>query len=780
MDNRDYFQEETIDIKEIIHKAWRHWKLFLISVIIGIIIVFYINKKQPTIYETYTTVLVNDKNSSLDPQALLGLDLYNSKSKIQNEIEILKSQSLINKAFKKLNFDVTYIVKNRFLEKELYTRSPFKVNVDSNFLQPINYKIGVEIITKDSIIVSFPNDLARLHDFKIDKTYDLVELINNNFIVKSADTISGNYFGFNITLTDFYNPSEHINQKFYFILNDFQSKLNQFKDLNYEIIDKSSVIKVSLKHYNLQKSVDFLNELTRAYIHKELKRKNTVADKSLEFIKTHMNEINDSLYKSEKSLQEFQASKSALNIDFQTQKMFNQLENLQNQKAEALITQKYYIYLQQTLKESKLVTDIIAPSIMNINNPILTTQITNLINTQSELNNLKVSSNITNPYTGSLISRIENSKNVIIEYVQNEKKNLDITLADIDLRIDVVIEKINDLPKTQRELFNFERSFKVYDNIYTFLLQKRSETLLTKASNLPTNEIIDQAKLSSSKIVSRNTKMNYMIGLIISLLLPSIFIYIKYYFNSKILTDKDIENETSLPILGHILKSKDEINAFHNTKSPLAESFRMFRTNLYFAKKTSASQTILISSTMQGEGKSFVSNNLALSLAFANKKTVLLVFDLRKPKLYIDVTKKEHGLTNFLINDCSLGDIIQPTDYNNLDIIQAGILPPNPSELILSNNTDILFEELRKIYDYIIIDTPPIGIIADGVLLTKYSDTNIIVTRYNYTRIKLFADLIKRIQSNKVKNLNLVTNYLETNKKGYGYGYSYGSYENYQ
>ena len=780
MENRDYFYEETIDIKEIIFKVWRHWKIYLACILLGGVLVFLKNKSEQAIYETSTTLLINDRKSTIDPQSLLGLDFYNNQNQIQNEIEILKSQSLIKKAFEHLNFGVSYYLSDNFITKELYNNSPFIVHVDSNYLQPINYLIGVKIINKDSLSISFNAETIQLFDFKTKKTYNNLEISENTIAINAKDSLKSNLYGFSINLTHWFNKTEHANKEFYFKLNNFQTNLNEFQNISFENIDKSSVINILLQHHNLNKSVDFLNELTNVYLKKELSKKNTVAEKSLQFIEAHLSEINDSLFVSEKSLQEFQASKSALNIDFQTQKMFESLEDLQNQKSEALIGKKYYIYLLEALNQNKLVTDIIAPSLMNINNPILTTQITNLINIQSEVNNIKISSGAKNPYLRTLVSKIDNSKNVIVEYVQNETNSIEIKLTDIDLRIDEVIEKINSLPKTQRELFNFERNFKVFDNIYTFLLQKRSETLLAKASNVPINEVLDKASNHNYKIVSNKTKLNYLIGFIISILLPSIYVYIKYYFNSKILTDKDIENETDLPILGHIIRTKKSDNAFLDPKSPIAESFRMLRTNLDFARKSQDNQTILVTSTMQGEGKSFVSGNLARSLAINNKRTILLVFDLRKPMLYFNLPESKYGLTNFLINKCEINDIIQSSEIENLDIINAGSLPPNPAELITSDRTTELLTYLQKNYDFVIIDTPPIGIISDGLSLTKYANITLFVTRYNYTRIKPFSNLLKRIKSHNIENLNLVTNSLELNNKGYGYGYTYGEYGGYK
>ncbi len=777
----DLFREEQIDIKEILFKAWRHWKIFLGSLIITLGIAFFYTKQQQPKYECYSTVLINSNRPDVDPESIFGFDIFQNKDKIYNDIEILKSSTLFKEAIDKLHLGVSYFEEGHFYNSEIYKVSPFKVVFDSNAYQPLNFKIKVRFINADSIEVEIPSGEAPLYNFAKNeaKSTDPVLLAEETKYVKPGEFLTSGNYSFAIILTEFYQPDVTNQNNYFFKFSNFKTNVDEFSNLKFEIIDKSSVIKVSLVHHNLLKAVDFLNTLTSAFLDKELNRKNIVADKALKFIDSHLSEINDSLYKSEKNLQNYQASKSALNMDFQTEKMFELLEDLQNQKADVLIKKKYYDYLAQTLEKKTDLNEVVAPSVMNINNPILTAQITNLIDIQSELNNLKLSSDVENPYFKVLSSRIENSKNVLLETLTTENKSTDIALSDINTRLDKTMEKINVLPKTQRELFNYERSFKVFDNIYTFLLQKRSETLLAKASNIPLNEIIDQAKLSNYKLASSNSKLNYLIALVLGMLIPAIFVYVKYYFNSKILEDTDIEKEIDLPILGHIIRNKesDPKSVFTDPKSIISESFRTLRTNLDFARKHDGSQVILISSSIQGEGKSFISDNLAYSLALNNKKTILLVFDLRKPQIYLEESENNIGLTNFLIGKCDANEIIEKTHNEYLDLIPSGILPPNPSELISSERTASLFKKLRERYDYVIIDTPPIGIISDGLVLTKYSDINIFVFRYNLTPLKLFIKLMENVKSKSIGNINLLGNSLETNKKGYGY--HYGSYGNY-
>ncbi|GAH57545.1 unnamed protein product, partial [marine sediment metagenome] len=280
---------------------------------------------------------------------------------------------------------------------------------------------------------------------------------------------------------------------------------------------------------------------------------------------------------------------------------------------------------------------------------------------QSELNSIKFNTKKDNPYIIALEDKITNSKKAIIENIKNEKKTSQIALNDLDLRIDQINETVNQFPKTQRELFGFERKFKLNDALYTYLLQKRSETLIAKASNLPLNEILDPARTDKYGIVSSNKKLNYIIGIILALIIPGIIVYLKYFLSDKVISNKDVEENVNLPILGYILRNKQKENnlVFDNPNSVIAESFRTLRTNIQFS--SNSNQVILITSSMKCEGKSFVSLNLASCLALNNKKTILLKFDLRNPILFINDVIKKEGLSNYLSGLCEIEDIIQQT-----------------------------------------------------------------------------------------------------------------------
>ncbi|MCK4287838.1 MAG: polysaccharide biosynthesis tyrosine autokinase, partial [Bacteroidales bacterium] len=381
-----------------------------------------------------------------------------------------------------------------------------------------------------------------------------------------------------------------------------------------------------------------------------------------------------------------------------------------------------------------------------------------LYNTRTEL---LFTSTEKNPIVLSLEKQIQNTKKALIENINNIINTSTIAINDINRRISELSDRINRLPKTQRNLISIQRKFKLNDAIYTYLLERRSEAQITKASNITDNEIIDKARTSGQTPVYPKKSLNYIIAIILGLVFPVIYILGKDYFNDKIIERKDVENITNLPIIGHIIHSAKESNIVvaKSPKSSISESFRSIRTNLQYITKGKEKQVVLITSDMVAAGKTFVAINLASIFAQYDKKTLLIGFDLRKPKIYQDfgLTNTE-GISSYLINKSKFEDIIQKSSIKNLDIIMGGPVPPNPSELIASSKTTELFNKLKEIYDFIIIDTPPVGLVTDAFLVMKYTDANLFIVRQNFTNKKIFESIIKDVEQRKLPNINILIN----------------------
>ena len=766
---------ESINWRAYILKIFRFWYVFPITVFISLIICFFVIKTATPVYKVGSKILVENEQSLMDPNAILQ-NATNPFSvgdyKIRNEIEILSSYELTKKTVSQLDFSVSYYIKAKYRDIELYEEIPFVVWYDSLHVQPVGVAFFLEKIDENKYHVwsegenvtfyLYENDTYSFikPEFKFEDTVSNQELISN-------DLLRFRIKDYNIKRGEIYK----------FRLRPLRSIIAEFRRLRVENIKYSSVIKLEYEGHQIKKSIDYLNKFIEVYLNRGVEKKNLVAINTIKFIDSQIYDIADSLRSAEDRLQRYRSTQKVMNIDFQAQKAYENLENLQNQKAELILKQKYYKYLQEYLTKNEDIQELIAPSSMGVNDPLLNNLIVELTKLYAEKVDVMVNTKKDNPYLESINAKINNQKNTLEENIVNSIDRTELSLIDIDERIENLTSEVQSLPETQRRLLNYEREFQLHDALYTFLLRKKSEMQIAKASNFPENEIIDYPKLLQGSPVSPDSKLIYIMGLLLGFGIPVVIILLFDYFNDKIVDLTEVEKIIDFPIIGNIIHSK-ESNPFvvHNfPNSVIAESFRSLRTNFQYVLGDNSCPVIMITSTMMEEGKSFVSINLASSFALYNKKVLLLSFDLRRPtvsKLFgLD---KNEGLGNYLSGGCELKDVILDTDIPNLSIVTTGPIPPNPSELIASERTNKMFELLKKEFDYIIIDTPPIGIVSDALLLEKYVDKSVFIIRHKYSRKRMISHLFSSLEKKEISNINLVINDINIKRIGYNYGYGYG------
>ena len=778
---------ENVDIMSIIFRLLSHWHYFVISVILTLLLAFVFNKYSVPMYEVKSTVLVKDDKKGGD-DLMKGLSLFGSQKNVQNEIGVLQSYSLTNKAVKQLNFNISYFAESNFKTEELYKENPFEVIIDTAFNQLVAVNISVKILSNQKYELEIPEQTnTTIFSFREEKA--LEEKADIHKVVKTlyfGETYKDEFLNFKILLTPKYKEKETNGKNFQFTINDLNQVTSQFKDSKIEPINKeATVLTITIKNRNKQKAIDFINALTEAYINSDLEEKNLIATNTIGFIDGQLTGITDSLHIVETQLQNFRTANKIMNVSDEAKIVYDKVAELDNQKAIENLKSRYYNYLTDYLStNTSIKNDIIAPSTMGIEDPLLAKLVGELVSISSEREKLRSSSTSINPAITAIDLKIESTKRALIENVKNIVNLSNISIKELDKRIASVQSEVNKLPATERNLINIERKFKINDQIYTFLLQKRAESAIAKASNIPDNKIIDKAR-SAEKVYPKTT-LNYIIAFILGLLIPIIYLFIKDFMNNTIIEKTDVEKITSFPIIGHTLHNEKETSTvvLDSPKSSIAESFRAVRTNLQFIAKGKEKQTIMVTSTMVSEGKTFISINLASIFALHGKKVLLMGFDLRKPKIYQDFSlTNTEGISSYLIGKSKIEDIIQKSSIDNLDIIMAGPIPPNPTELIASEKTDELFDKLKEMYDYIVIDTPPVGLITDAFLLMKYTDANVYVCRQNYTNKKVFSSIITDIEKRNVGKFNILINDVRLDRdstgygygSGYGYGYGYGS-----
>lgn len=776
---REFQTEESFDLKYYLYKFLDYWYVFPVALLICLSIAFYKNKNTPKIYNVRASLLIRQEQSAMDLKSILPENLISSSTledqRIYNEIGALKSYKLTRKTIKKLDFETAYFKENTFADNELYHSAPFRIVFDSSHVQPLGTKIYLESIGDNRFRISIKKDDASIYNFSKEKITSLIPEIHYVDTVSYHESINTNFCKFRVVPGSGELKSEW-DSRYYFIFQSYGSLVKKYQGFDVEASDKSTILNLSLNTPNVQKGTQFLNTLIDLYLEQSVGKKNEVANKTVTFIDDQIDDIADSLSQSEKKLESFRSSQQLMDLGILTQNSYDRLNQLQNEKAEILIKLKYFDYLINYLKEEQDVQQLAAPSSMGIDDKMLVGLIDKLSELYSEKSDIEINTKRENPYLSGLNQRIAELKKTLIESVGNLVDKNHIRLNDIESQISELTERVSQLPVKERQLFAYERKFELYNTLYTFLLKKRSETEIGKAANIPVHEVLDEARLANNSPVSPQQKKNYLVAILLGFLIPGGIIVLKDYFNDKITDLATIEHNTEYPVLGNLShKKEDTENIVYNfPKSLVAETFRSIRTNFQFITGGEKVTTVLISSATQGEGKSFVSINLATSFAMYKRKTVLVSFDLRRPNIYnLFNIKDKQGLSNYLSNNCNLEDIIYKTNIEKLDVIPAGHIPPNPSELIASETTARLFEKLKRMYEYIIIDTPPAGLVTDAFLLVKYTNSNLFVVRHNYTRKKMFESLVKNLKQKNIRNVNFIVNDITLKSRGYEYNYGY-------
>jgi len=773
--NVDTFEDQSIDLQKWLLIFIRKWLLFVLGVLIAVTVAFlYLSVSVPQ-YELSAQILVGNDKNPLD-KSMLFSGFVSDPYFLENEKGILKSKAVARKALSKLDFTISYYEKERFRSNELYKQSPLIVMKDTSQLQPVGIGFDVQIINDSLLFITAKGEGIFLYDYQSGEYKQKLPEFHYQDTVKFGD-ISGNSFCRFTIFPDFnFLTKESIGKTYSFQFHSYQELVAKYRNFKVSNDRSSSILSISIKDNNPYKGADFLNKLTNEYLNKGIERDNRIAEATIRFIDVQLVDIVDSLQSSGDRLEIFQSSKKALALDFQTEKVYTKLEELESQKAKLSVKTRYFSYLLNNLKSKSDVSDLIAPTSLDINDPVLNKLIIELAELYSERSEMSFNSIKDNPYLGSLERKITDGRLKLSEAAKNILDANEIAIDDIENQIISAEQILNRLPKDQQQLLNIERRFKLNDELYTYLLTRRSDMEIFKASNLPKNEILDNAEAEDAVKVSPNYRNSLLIAIVLGFLLPGAYVYLIETINNKIRNREDIQKLVDFPILGQIIDSKTYKFpvTLNQPNSELTESYRTLRANLQFVIDESASNTIMITSAIQGEGKSFTALNMAVIYSFYGKKTILVDFDLRRSQTIEDLKiTVDYGLSNYLSKNSTLEQIIYKDDKLNFDLICSGKVPPNPSELVSSSLTKELFEKLRQAYDVIVVDTPPIGIVSDALLIYPNADISLLITRYNYTSIDIFKTVVEEIKARGIKKMGIVLNDMIIDKGRYGYGYGY-------
>ncbi|WP_026897759.1 GumC family protein [Daejeonella oryzae] len=752
-----FFQQEEetdFNLKELLFKYLAYWKWFVVSLVIALLAAFIYLKYQTPVYNVQTSILIKDEKKGLGQDDMLKqLDMFSANKVVDNEIEILKSFTLMEKVVTALNLQVSYFAKQNFKDEELYARSPVKIQFkeinDLAFEEPLKFKL-------------INSKIGELNGQKIPL---------NREVKTPWGTLSIQLTGINIGVKELFiyiSPAEAVTD-------------NLIARIQIQPSSKmSSVLLLSIEDTKPNRAKDVLNKLVEVYNMAGLEDKNEVAANTLRFIEDRLVLISKDLTDVEKSVEDFKSREGITDISAESGLFLESVQENDNQLSQIKIQQSVLNNIDQYVR-NKGNTSGTVPATLGISDPTLL----GLINSLSELESKRAQAitivKADNPIVTALDDQISSIKSNLGENLQSLRNSLAITRRQLESRNQQMEGMIRTVPGKERALVDITRQQGIKNNLYVFLLQKREETALSYASAVSDSRTVDKARGSNTPVkpVKRNI---YLLFALIGLAIPFAIIYLIDLLNDKIKNRKEIEKATNAPILADISYADHEeaLVVSKLGRTVMAEQIRALRTNISFLNPGKGVQSILFTSSMSGEGKSFISLNLGASLAMTDKKTVILELDMRKPKLHSSLgMSNPAGLSNYLVGSSELKDIIRPVPgQENYFIITCGPIPPNPAELLLNGRLQELFSELRAAFDYIIIDAPPVGIVTDAQILEQQADATLFVLRHDYTpkeRLKMVDNLYRE---NKFKNLSLVFNAVkEGGKYGYGYGYGYGYYE---
>jgi capsular exopolysaccharide synthesis family protein len=694
------------------------------------------------------------------------MEMYRTQKTVLNEMEILKSSALTERTLNDLDFNITYMGVGRsgFKEALLYNSCPFIVQTEGSDFNPENYPIFIDIVSKTH------------YEVVIDGQYNIKQK------VAFGEKFSSDPFSFSVVLA---NPAtftlDNNYNKYYFQFNSTRALVNKFKSLlsiSTNDLKRGSVLILSITGNSPQQITDYLNKLMEVYISKGLEDKNQTAINTVNFIDQQLNVLDTSLKAAEKNLQDFRLKNRLMNISQEGGSVYSKLESLQNEKITTELQTRYFTYLQEYVKNRNNLNQVLAPSIIDITDPILSTLVGELNTLLAEKSELLYTVQPGNPKISLIESKIESAREALLDNLNNLFKNHSIKISELEKQLALTEKEFDKLPETERIWISIQREYKVNDQIYTYWLQKRAESAIAKAANVADNKIVDFANVDNAALISPKARSNNMMGLIIGLAFPLAILILVDLLNNKISSRSQIERKTSVPIISTIGHSADsgEIPVFELPKSGLAESFRSLRTNLQYMMLNKEQKIIMITSTISGEGKTFCSTNLASIFAMAGKKTLLIGLDLRKPKVHkVFNLDNSTGISTCLLGTTSFDEIIKTSKIDNLFIAPAGPIPPNPAELLGSPAMEAIIAEARQKFDIIILDTPPFGVVTDSRLISRLSDLSLFILRQNYSTINVLELLQETYLKNEAGHMGLIINDIR-NKGYYGYGYRYYNY----
>jgi capsular exopolysaccharide synthesis family protein len=783
--------QNSFDFKGFLLKTGSYWKWFLLGLTICLIIAHQVNVRKQKIYSLETTIAIKEQDNPLfTSNTSLIFNWGGNSDQVQSISSTIKSRSHNEAVVDKLDFYIDYLQQQKYFIQDVYGNVPFVVKIDKSKNQIFENPISIKFLSKTEYEITINSNSNSISVINYLQNAKNAVLLSSNKIVKRfkvGQRVSLPFLNWVLEIKD--NPGSYVGSDYMVAFNSFDDVVSNYKNIKVVIDEKSpSILKLSLDGTNKARIVDYLNETVKTLIERQLYNKNLFAENTIKFIDTTLQNMEDDLKKSNLDLKVFSRNKNIPQIESGGEVFQTQILDLDRSNDEVNRKLNYYNTLSNYLKKSNDFSKLPAPSVAGVEDPNILVNVSKLV----ELS-VRRSEMVYSVKSDVLFNNIDNEiasvKNVLLENINSAKSAIQFESIQVKNKINTVEGKITSLPEDKQEYLKIMRKYDLNNNIYEAYLQKRTEAQIVKAANLSDIQFIDPAKDIGGGLIGPRTEVNYVIAIFLGFLIPLLIVFIIFFINNSVQNTDDVSNLTSLPIIGvvGVKHTESNLSVFEKPKSALAESFRAIRSSLQFLYKKqniSGSKTLMLTSSVSGEGKTFCSINIATVFALSEKKTVIVGLDLRKPKIFEDFNlDNELGVVNYLIGQKTLNEVTQKTKIPFLDVITSGTIPPNPSELIMGESMLEFMKELKSNYDYIILDTPPVGLVTDAVELSIFADVTLYVMRQNVTKKEMVNLLNNRVRREELTNVSIIINGYENKAKygygnGYGYGYGYGNYAN--
>jgi tyrosine-protein kinase Etk/Wzc len=760
-----YSEPEGLTYKVIKAKLRQNWYWFFAFSLSCLFIAFAYYKIASPYYEISTTILVKSDSKTSDLNNIFReLNTGKNNPVIQDQVGVLKSYNLNFRTLQYFNWRHSWFKRNLFVNKDLYGQEPFDVVQTPDALQTENVPVKIVSLSGEELEVSC--------DEKI-KVKGKEITINFSQKLKLGEVLKNEFFQFSLHL----KPDQPVQagEVYYLVFNNINHLALRYKEKlevkPLDVLANSNLISVKLVTSNLQRDVDYLNQLGKIYIQFGLDEKNRVANNTIKFIDDQISGVNVNLQQAGNQFSSFRAQNRTVDLGKEATAVVDRLKLIENDRAALLLKLDYYNNLKYYLDNRSVNDDLVAPSIVGVTDDALNANVLRLNQLYTRREMLSYTAQEQNPVLISVNNEISLTQKSLRENVDNLIANTQVELNSMEERLRTINVELSRLPKTEQDLIGIKRNFDLNNELYTFLLQRRAEAEIAKASNNPDAQILDPTDIGIAKLLGPILVINLFIGLFGGLFIALAFVVFKELVSEVLTSVDDINQRLNVAVIGSITTNryKTEIPVNQYPRSSLTESFRGLRVNLEYLLSSTGGKVLGVHSYISGEGKSFVAVNAAIILAMSNKKVLLIDSDLRKPRIHKMLNKdNEVGLSTYLSGNAKADEVIKTTDINNLSLVTSGVSSIASSELLNNGMIRNFVEAVREKFDYIIIDNSPFGVVYDPLVTGASADYNLVLVRLNYSR-KEGLDSINRIgQEGILKNVMVAINGIKNNP-GYGY-----------